>query len=125
MKNIKHKIGALIVSGSLSIATIALTAPAAHANTGDILVQQYDAAGQLVSTQDYLVANLLAPKTIHDPITNSAVTDIKITNLTLQPITAKLESTNTSTTITPGKDTWLLRNTTLQDLIDLISPPTL
>jgi hypothetical protein len=59
-------------------------APPARADVGDVSVQQQNADGQTVSTQDYVVANL-APETIGDPVTQGATT-VTITNDTLEPI---------------------------------------
>jgi hypothetical protein len=63
-----------------------LSAAAAHADLGDILVAQTTADGRVVCTQDYFVANGHGAKTITDPVCAEAVS-ARILNESSMPVT--------------------------------------
>jgi hypothetical protein len=75
---------------ALALTSALIAAPAASADVGDILVQQVNASGQTVCTQDYVVANL-SPETISDQ-TCAAATTAEVTNDTLESITVSTVS---------------------------------
>jgi hypothetical protein len=81
----RKRIATLALTSALTLAGALVMTPAASADVGDVLVQQMDASGQTVCTQDYVVANLTAPETITDQTCPDATT-AKITNDTLEPI---------------------------------------
>jgi hypothetical protein len=92
------RIAALAAVPALTLAGALTLAPSASADVGDVLVQQMNASGQEVCTQDYVAANL-TEETISDQACVDAAT-AAITNDTLEPITVSI--TSDPQTIQPG-----------------------
>jgi hypothetical protein len=80
----RNRIAALAAVPVLALVASFAAVPAASADVGDVLIHQDNAAGQVISTQDYVVANL-TPETILDAVTPGA-TSVTVTNDTLEPI---------------------------------------
>ncbi|MGH3777997.1 MAG: hypothetical protein ACRDRR_20070 [Pseudonocardiaceae bacterium] len=95
--------GAAITAAATALLFSTLTAGTANAAVGAITVQQLNANLIPVCAQNYVVANLTAPKTIHDPTCAGAVM-AAITTTTAQPITVRTDYavlTMLATSVTP------------------------
>ncbi|MFI8770368.1 hypothetical protein ACN9M0_39460 [Streptomyces sp. R-07] len=99
-----------------------LSAGTAQANVGNVLIQQYDAAGNTVCTQDLLDLNPLAPYSVTDPICPNVVSE-RITNLTVEPIT---DTVGTTTTTIPAGQSVLVADISynaITQVVDFSVPP--